>query len=34
MGAHCIEEDDWERDTRPKGRTVGKVGERDMFEGL
>ena len=34
MGAHHLEEGDWERDTHPKGRTMGKVGERDMFEGL
>ena len=34
MGAHHLEEGNWEWDTRPKGRTVGKVGECDMFEGL
>lgn len=34
MGAHHLEEGNWEWYTRPKGRTVGKVGECDMFEGL
>ena len=34
MGAYRIEEGDWERKTHPKRRTVGKIFERDMFEGL